>query len=136
MKLLMWYCTEFGYNPALKTLDNADENPTGKTIKDALVAFVHVEQKDEGDLIGREKKLTNSIKWAARKNNANTIILHSFAHLSESKANPEYSKQILDACEKRLQNADYLVLQTPYGYFLDLRMEAPGHTFARLFRDL
>ncbi|VAX26204.1 fragment of protein derived from threonyl-tRNA synthetase, partial [hydrothermal vent metagenome] len=37
--------------------------------------------------------------------------------------------------EQRLKNADYEVSQTPFGYFLDLDVKAPGHSFARLFKE-
>ncbi len=120
----------------MKTLDDAPEISSGEEFSDALVAFIQVEEKDEGDLRGREKKLVNTLKWAARKNNTQNVILHSFAHLSNSKANPDYSKEIFDAAEIRLKNGGFNVTQTPYGYFLDLSIQAPGYPLARLFSDL
>ena len=38
--------------------------------------------------------------------------------------------------ESRLQNADYQTAQTPFGYFLDLDMKAPGFSLARIFKSL
>jgi len=76
------------------------------------------------------------LKWVARKNKTNTIILHSFAHLSDSKASPAFTKAIFDEAEKRLQNADYLTAQTPFGYFLDLNIKAPGFSLARIWANL
>ncbi len=35
--------------------------------------------------------------------------------------------------EERLRNADYEVWQTPFGYFLDLDLQAPGRSTARIF---
>ena len=78
------------------------------------------------NLKSREKKLVNHLKWVARKNSANMIILHSFAHLSDSKASPEFAKDIFDLAEKRLKSAGYQVDQTPFGYFLDLNRKRGG----------
>ncbi|MBU0765978.1 MAG: threonyl-tRNA synthetase editing domain-containing protein [Bacteroidetes bacterium] len=136
MKVLMLYTEKFAYTPALKVLGDADADPLPAEIRNALIAFIQVEEKDEGDLRGREKKLVNTLKWAARKNETKRIVLHSFAHLSDSKAEASYSKAILDEAEKRLQNGGYETRQTPYGYFLDLEIKAPGHPLARLFSDL
>lgn len=60
-------------------------------------------------------------------------VLHSFAHLSESKADPEFTKALFDRVEERMSNAGYVVHQTPFGYFLDLRLEAPGLQFGHRY---
>ena len=136
MKLLMMYCNEFSYTPKIKTLERYETHNESKTFKDALVAFIQVEKEDEENLKNAENKLLKNLKWAAKKNNTNNIVLHSFAHLSESKATPESSKQIFDKVEKRLQNSDYTCNQTPFGYFLDIKVDAPGYSLARIFKDL
>jgi hypothetical protein len=84
----------------------------------------------------REKKLVNHLKWAARKNNCNRIILHSFAHLAESKASVEFTKTLFNLAEKRLKNAGLVTAQTPFGYFLDLEIKAPGYSLARIWASL
>ena len=77
----------------------------GKTFTDCILACIHVEAEDEAkEVTGREKKLVNHLKWTARKNNTNTIVLHSFAHLSDSKASVEYTKSLFDQAQMRLVN--------------------------------
>jgi len=120
----------------LKSLDSVPENDEQKIIENAIVGFIHVEEKDEVNLSYIETKLIKNLKWAARKNNTERIVLHSFTHLSESKAGPEITKQLLDNSEQRLKKADYEVYQTPFGYFLDLDVDAPGTPLARLFKDM
>ncbi|HEY3389080.1 MAG TPA: threonyl-tRNA synthetase editing domain-containing protein, partial [Prolixibacteraceae bacterium] len=81
MKVLVIYCTAFSYLPASKTLEEVEEVTTGKTFTDCIAAFIQVEEEDEEkEVSAREKKLVNHLKWTARKNNTNTIVLHSFAH--------------------------------------------------------
>ena len=76
------------------------------------------------------------MKWAARKNNTNNILLHSFAHLSDSKAEPEQTKHLFNNSERRLKSSGFEVSQTPFGYFLDLDIKAPGYSLARIFKDI
>ncbi len=135
MKLLMIYCNRFSYLPKIKTLENFPDIPEGKTYQNVLVAFIQMEEKDL-ELPGKtETKLVKNLKWGAKKNDSRHVILHSFAHLSTSKAPPAETKEMFDRVEARLQNAGYTVAQTPFGYFLDLEVEAPGRSAARIFLD-
>lgn len=136
MKLLMIYANKFGYTPQIKNLESAENVSQAANFENVLVAFIQAEQKDELDELNKvEKKLVNNIKWGARKNECKHVVLHSFAHLSESKASPEFTKELFDKAEIRLQNGDFSTAQTPFGYFLDLKMDAPGYSQARIFRD-
>lgn len=135
MKLLMIYCSEFKYHPTIKTLDGFDEVTHGKSFQHALVAFIHAEESDEKDLKNTETKLVKNLKWAAKKNNTREVVLHSFAHLSESKASPGFTMQLFDQVEARMQNADYICTQTAFGYFMDLELDAPGVSQARIFKS-
>ncbi len=137
VKVLTMFVDEFSYTPALKNLENVPEITEGKSFSSAILAFIQVEQTDEeNDAKSREKKLVNHLKWVARKNTTDSIILHSFAHLSESKASAEFTRQIFDLAEQRLQNAGYQTAQTPFGYFLDLNIKAPGFSLARIWASL
>jgi len=131
------FVDEFSYYPQQKNMENVEEIVIRGQFSKAILSFIQVEQSDEeNDVKSREKKLVNHLKWVARKNETNSIILHSFAHLSESKASPEFTKELFNEAEKRLQNAGYSVAQTPFGYFLDLNIKAPGFSLARIWASL
>jgi len=134
MKLLMIYASEFGYTPTIKTLDFVPEITEGKVYNDIQVAFIQVEKEDEEKI--PVKKFMNFVKWLKRKNEFKTIVLHSFGHLSDSKADPKFTKNVLDILEEKLISAGFEVFQTPFGYFLDLDMKAPGYSLARVFKSL
>ncbi len=136
MKVLMIYCNEFSYEPRVKSLPDFPDITQGRTFRDVQVVCVQVEEKDPERMKPLETKLVKLIKWAAKKNETRRVLLHSFAHLSESKAPPEVSKTFFDRVEQRLRNSDYEVDQTPYGYFLDLKLDAPGKSSARIFKNL
>ncbi len=135
MRLLMIYCDLFSYEPAVVNLDNADENAQPAAVNKTLVGFIHVEKADEENLAAVETKMVKNLKWAARKNGTQKIVLHSFAHLSESKAEPNVTKALFNRVDERLCSSGYETHQTPFGYFLNLNVQAPGHSFSRLFKE-
>ncbi|MGB6607547.1 MAG: threonyl-tRNA synthetase editing domain-containing protein [Atribacterota bacterium] len=135
MKLLMIYADRFAYKTSKKTLETVEEYEEEKKIEDVLVGFIQVEKEDEEKIDKIETKLIKNLKWAAKKNNTNNIVLHSFAHLSLSKAEPEITKKIFNHAEKRLESAGFNTWQTPFGYFLDLDLKAPGKSLARVFKE-
>lgn len=131
------FIEEFSYSPAIKNLENVAEMTGERSFSNSILAFIQVEQTDEeSDLKSREKKLVNHLKWVARKNETQSVILHSFAHLSESKASAEFTQDLFNQAEKRLQNTGYTTAQTPFGYFLDLTIKAPGFSLARIWASL
>lgn len=131
----MIYCNRFGYKPSVKNLDWVEDEKESRLFENVQVAFVQAEEHDEIDLASSTKKLVNFIKWVARKNVCNSIILHSFAHLSESKASPEFTHDLFDKVEEKLINTNYQTHQTPFGYFLNLDIQAPGFSMARVFKS-
>ncbi len=130
MRLLLWYCERFAWTPSLKTLEDAPPAEPGEA-RDAVVAFVHVEPGDGGP---QETKLVKHVKWLARKWGVRQAVLHSFTHLAEEKADPDAARDLLGRAAGRLDAAGYPTVQTPYGYFQDLEMRAPGHPLARIFK--
>jgi len=135
MKLLMIYCDKFSYQPQIKTLADFPDFTDSVELENVLVAFIQMEEKDIENSSKIETKLVKNLKWGAKKNNIKHVVLHSFAHLSTSKAPPKITKELFDKVEERLKNADYISEQTPFGYFLDINVQAPGRSAARIFLD-
>ncbi len=135
MKLLMIYCDRFSYNPNSKTLADFPKITEKGSFEKVLVAFIQAEAEDEADMKSTETKMVKNLKWAAKKNDTRDVVLHSFAHLSDSKADPFFTKALFDKVESRMKNADYQCSQTPFGYFLDIVVEAPGTSEARIFKS-
>ena len=133
MKLLMIYVDRFAYRPAHKTLPDRPDRDEPDEVKDAVVGFIHAESADEEDPGRVEKKLIKNLKWGARKNDTHRIVLHSFSHLAESKAGADFTEALFARAAGRLGKAGYETALTPFGYFLDLDLQAPGRSTARIF---
>jgi len=134
MKVLLIYCNRFAYTPTTKTIESAEEVTEGEVFGQVQTAFIQVEEEDRNNEKSVSKNLRNLLKWIHRKNQPDHILLHSFAHLSESKADPGYTRDFLNKTEEWLKERNYSVSQTPFGYFLNLQMDAPGFSLARVFK--
>ncbi|OEU67590.1 MAG: hypothetical protein BBJ57_11115 [Desulfobacterales bacterium PC51MH44] len=134
MRVLFWYCDHFDWTPAIKTLDDAPKAGPAEN-ENTVVAFVHIEPGDVEAGSSAETKLVKNAKWLTRKWEISKVVLHSFTHLGEEKADADKARALLDRAQKRLENAGYSVIQTPYGYFLDLAIKAPGHPLARVYKE-
>lgn len=134
MRILLWYCDSFAWTPAIKTLEFAPDSGPGN-YQNVVVAFVHIESKDVLEGSTCEKKLVKNLKWLANKWHNKTIILHSFNHLGEDKADADKARELLGRVEQRLLKGGFQATQTPYGFFLDLDMQAKGHPLARIYKE-
>ncbi len=133
----MIYCNHFAYHPSVRTLDVSEANAKPGKFDNIQTAFIQVEEEDQEKEAEVARKLIKNLKWICGKNKSGKkIILHSFAHLSESKAPPEFTQQFLNNIDARLTDSGFEVKQTPFGYFLDLLMDAPGFSLARVFKSI
>jgi hypothetical protein len=135
MRVLFWFCDRMAWTPSVKTLPEVEDGEPGSASA-AVAAFVHVEPQDEGKSSKVETKLVKNVKWLAGKWNTRTVVLHTFTHLAEEKADPVFARDLLARVRKRLEEVGYLVTETPYGHFNDLELAAPGHPLARIFKQL
>jgi hypothetical protein len=134
LRALFWYCNRFGWKPAVKTLEQAPEAEQA-SLEDVVAAFVHVEPDDVVPGSSAETKLVKNAKWLARKWSVNAVALHSFTHLGEDKAPPDRALALLLRAKTRLEDAGYDTTITPYGYYNDLIIDAPGHPLARIYKS-
>jgi hypothetical protein len=133
MRVLFWYMDEFSWTPSLKTLDDVPDGEPGRVLK-AVVAFVHTEPNDETSLGKQVTKLIKQIKWLANKWETRQVVLHSFAHLGTDKSSPEFASELFEQARERLESVDYVVTCTPFGYFNDIHINAPGQPLARIYK--
>lgn len=134
MKLLMFNVKEFWYKTFSKTLQDVEENEREETIQDTLVVFGNVEMEDEEKLARIVRKTVKNITWLAGKTGRNRVVLHSFAHLSESKSSVKFAEKVFKSIEDRLRNKGYDVLVTPFGYFLEFKLHVLGESLAKVWK--
>lgn len=130
MRLLMFHAGEFWYRPY-----QAGEPETEKTTLPAsLVVFIHVEEvdKDRADAVN---KAVGNIRWLSNKNNVSSIVLHSFAHLSSSKSDPETADGLMEQIAEKLRKGlDVHVV--PSGQFYEFSIHVLGPSLAKVFKEI
>jgi hypothetical protein len=81
-------------------------------------------------------KTLKNIKWLANKRGLKNIVLHSFTHLSNSTASPDYAHGFLEGAAERLRGTGYHVWLTPFGYFCEWELAVYGESLAKVFKSL
>ncbi len=132
----MFNVKEFWYKTFSKTLEDVEEIEKEETVKDAIVVFANVEKEDEEKTARIVRKIVKNITWLAGKTGRNRIVLHSFAHLSESKSSVEFAQKVFKTIEERLERKGYTVSVTPFGYFLEFRIHVLGESLAKVWKSL
>jgi len=135
MKLLLFYAHSFSYQTAAKSLATVPDVRKNEAVRDAVVVFFHVEAEDvekKGKVI---QKFVKNVKWLCGKFATKRVVLHSFNHLSGSKAGPDFSKDVLEEVINRLTRTEYQVVVTPFGYFNEFKIHVAGDSLAKVFKE-
>ena len=116
----------FWYQTHEKSIPEAPDIEEEREVLDCIVALIQAEENDPEKGKKVLDKLIKNIKWLAGKFGTKRAVLHFFSHLSESRADPEYARDLLDRAAERLEGAGYEVHVTPFGYFCEMKMHVGG----------
>lgn len=136
MKLLMFYSPEFWVRPFEKSVPDAPQQPPEDAFHRAVVVFYHVEAEDSGRRGNVIAKWVKNAKWLAGKFGTKTVVLHSFNHLSHSKASPESAAAIREEVRSRLERAGFEVFETPFGWQTEWKLHVSGESLAKVFKEI
>mgnify|MGYP001031637163 CR=1 FL=1 len=136
MKLLLLYAPSFWFKTYQKVLEHVDDQDIEANCEHAVVVFYHVEAED---LERRKKVITKfikNIKWLAGKFDSKNVVLHSFNHLSNSKAPADFAEGLLQETRDRLKRSGYSVTVTPFGYLNEWKLHVAGESLAKVFKEI
>ena len=136
MKLLMFQSPRFHFKSFLKTRPEAADHEIDEDVTEAAVIFVHAEAEDEERSTKVFSKVLKNIKWIANKRGLRNVVLHSFTHLSESKAEAEFAHAFLEDLAARLEQSGYSVWLTPFGYTCEWDLSVYGESLAKVFKSI
>lgn len=136
MKLLMFHSPEFWFRTYEKAASDVPDHEEERSFRQAVVIFYHVEAED----VGREDKViakwVKNARWIAGKFGTRTVVLHSFNHLSRSKAPPETAHMMAAEVRSRLERAAFSVFETPFGYLNEWKIHVSGESLAKVFKEI
>ena len=136
MKLLMFDSPEFWYRTHSKTLESVEAVDEEHKVDNAVVVFLQSEKEDEGRKDSVMKDAVGNIIWLARKVGRTRIMLHSFAHLSDSKSSIEFAQEMTNALKSKLTEKGFEVSTTPFGYFLEFKIHVGGQSLAKVWKSI
>jgi threonyl-tRNA synthetase editing subunit len=137
MKILAFQATHFRWKTFSKTLEDADPGEVDDGVEDAVVAFVHLESRDEPEA-RRKTVFTHTLKhlkWLANKRSMKHVVLHSFTHLGEDNASPAFARAFLVELAGRLESTGYVVKRTPFGWFCSWELGVYGDSLAKVWKE-
>jgi hypothetical protein len=132
----MFYTPEFWFKTFQKMLPDVPDTDVEQNVENAVVVFYQCESEDEDRFKTVLAKAVKNIKWLTRKFDTDTVVLHSFSHLSTSKASTEFTASLIDHVKLKLKNVDYTIHETPFGYLNEWKMHVAGESLAKVFKDI
>ncbi len=136
LKMLMLHVREFWFRTHARNLETEEEREEeGESAGPAILAWIQVETPDLIDPSATARKATKNLKWHARKVDVPRVVLHSFAHLSDDRAEPTEALRVLEEIAERLRGVGFEVLETPWGHFNEFRMHVEGPGIAKVWKS-
>lgn len=138
MKLLTFQARRFRWKSHSKTLAEAQDEEVDREVADAVVVFLHAEEKDEPDDEHKRvfKHTLKHVKWLANKRDLKRVVLHSFTHLGGATAGPDFARGFMNELSKRLEDTGYHVESTPFGWFCEWELAVFGESLAKVWKEL
>jgi len=130
LRLLMFHLESFWFRPNESTSDDA-----GVNIDECILVWIQSEPADEDNRSSVLRKMVKNIRWLAKKVSANTIVLHSFAHLGIEKANPDFAEALINEVSERLITRDFSIHIVPFGMFNEFKMHVSGPSLGKVFKQ-
>ena len=135
MRIILFYAPSFWYRTYRKILEEVPDINVERSTESAVVVFYQAEAEDAEKMGGVVTKLVKNIKWLAGKFNTRTVVLHSFSHLSLSKASSALIGEIIEATIEKLARAGYSVTETPFGYLNEWKIHVAGESLAKVYKE-
>ncbi len=105
-------------------------------IGESLLVWIHSEKEDEDNRSGVLRKMVKNIRWLAQKVDTTTVTLHSFAHLDDSKADPDFVDTLIEEVATRLRDRQFNVHIVPFGQFNEFDIHVKGPSLAKVFKKI
>ena len=136
MKLLTFQARRFRWKNFAKTLPEAEDLDVDQAVEEAVVVFLHAEERDAAERAGVFRKTLKHVKWLANKRGMRNVVLHSFTHLGAENAPAEFARAFLEELAERLRATGYSVWITPFGWFCEWDLAVYGDSLAKVWKEV
>ena len=129
MRLLMFHVESFWFRS-----NDSEEEKT--SLGESLIVWIHSEESDESNRSSILRKMVKNIHWLLKKVGCETVVLHSFAHLADSKASPDFADRLIEEVAIKLSDREYDVHIVPFGHFYEFNLHVKGPSLAKVFKKI
>ncbi len=138
MKILLIHADYMRYEAKSKTrvAEEVEEGQREGEFKEALVAFIAVEEGDGDDPLRAAKLAAEEIEDVYKKVGAERIVVYPYAHLSSSLSSPKTATIVLKGIEAELAKKGYEVMRAPFGWYKSFEIRCKGHPLSELSRGV
>ena len=136
MKLLTFQAKRFRWKSFSKTLPEAQDLEVDQTVEEAVVVFLHAEERDAAQRDSVFRRTLKHVKWLANKRGMRNVVLHSFTHLGAASAPAEFAQAFLVELAERLGATGYAVWITPFGCFCEWDLSVYGDSLAKVWKEV
>jgi len=135
VRVLQFHCSSFSYEVKRDTPVAEEPEPRSEDLKDVLVCFTCFEKKDEDRSNELIEKFVESIKVDISRIKFKRVLIHPYAHLSNSLGSPRLAKGFFNKLRDRLAKEKIDVHKSPFGWYKAFRLECIGHPLAEAYRE-
>jgi len=132
----MFYAPLFWFKTYEKVLHDVPDQDVEKSTENVVVVFYQAEAEDKDKKSSVLTKFVKNIKWLSGKFKTKNVVLHSFNHLSLSKAPPDLTAELIGEAKDRLTRTGFTVIETPFGYLNEWKIHVAGDSLAKVFKEL
>lgn len=136
MKLLTFQAKRFRWKSFSKTIPAAEDLEVDQTVEQAVVVFLHAEERDALERASVFRHTLKHVKWLANKRGLRNVVLHSFTHLGAASAPPQFAQAFLVELAERLRATGYAVWLTPFGWFCEWDLSVYGDSLAKVWKEV
>jgi len=133
----MLHSEYFRYEAVEKTRfseEAGEDEKSGNLNEPVLVVFVCSESVDEKNPPEVAKKSVEAIIDIAKRVKETNVVLHSFAHLSDSLSSPDVAKKIINEMHRILTSMGYNSMKTPFGWRDSFELRVKSHPVSKVSR--
>jgi len=105
-------------------------------LEEALTCFTAVEKTDEKNQNQTVKQAINEIVKTAEQLKVKNIMLYPYAHLSSNLARPKIAQEILIEIEYELNQKNFNVKRSPFGWYKAFKISCKGHPLSELSKEI
>ncbi len=127
---------EYDLKKQTPVAEEASEDQKHSRMEEVLVAFITVEEQDQGKIGAVAKQAALDLEKTSQQVGAERVMLYPYAHLSPSLSDPETGKQMMRKMESLLAEKGMEVKRAAFGWYKAFRISCKGHPLSELSREI